>query len=162
MQRSVLRMEEEQNEEEKQRVIDDEHWVLDLPQLTKREEKFIIQPSFSACETLQYGRMSFNGFNPEVEKLMKIHNTDSELEEAEEREKETAVSATEMANRYTALVGLISKKFSTKRKRNETTEGGTKHEDDNMSGENDDDDDQLINLPPKAKIWRKFLKPEDS
>ena len=36
MQRSVLRMEEEQNAEEKQRVIDDEHWVLDLPQLTQR------------------------------------------------------------------------------------------------------------------------------
>ena len=37
MQRSVLRMEVEQNEEEKQRVIDDEHWVLDLPALQRRE-----------------------------------------------------------------------------------------------------------------------------
>ena len=41
MQRSVLRMEEEQNEEEKQKVIDDEHWVLDLPQLTEREYVFL-------------------------------------------------------------------------------------------------------------------------
>ena len=61
MQRSVLRMEEEQNEEEKQKVIDDEHWVLDLPQLTKREYVclllfclFVISFShpFNVCETL--------------------------------------------------------------------------------------------------------------
>ena len=42
MQRSVLRMEEEKNEEEKQKVIDDEHWVLDLPQLTKREYVLVV------------------------------------------------------------------------------------------------------------------------
>ena len=30
-------------------------------------EKFVVQPSHSACENLLFGRMSFKGFNPEVE-----------------------------------------------------------------------------------------------
>ncbi|KAK7114695.1 M-phase phosphoprotein 6-like [Littorina saxatilis] len=159
MQRSVLRMEVEQNEEEKQRVIDDEHWVLDLPQLTQREEKFVVQPSYITCENLQYGRMSFKGFNPEVEKLMKIHNTEAELQQAEEREKEIGVSESEMTNRYSTLVGIISKKFSTKRKMGE--EPGEK-----VDKEEEEDDDQLITTtttPPKSKKGkRKFMKPDDS
>ncbi|KAI8791138.1 M-phase phosphoprotein 6, partial [Biomphalaria glabrata] len=31
MQRSALRIEQEQNEENLQKIIDDEHWALDLP-----------------------------------------------------------------------------------------------------------------------------------
>jgi M-phase phosphoprotein-6 len=37
MQRSVLRIEQEKNAEEQQRAIDEEHWVLDLPELKQRE-----------------------------------------------------------------------------------------------------------------------------
>ena len=37
MQRSVLRMEQEQNEEERQKIIDDEHWALDLPEYKTKE-----------------------------------------------------------------------------------------------------------------------------
>ena len=37
MQRSALRIEKEKHVEEQQRVIDDEHWVLDLPQTKQKE-----------------------------------------------------------------------------------------------------------------------------
>ncbi|KAL8585754.1 hypothetical protein ACOMHN_040536 [Nucella lapillus] len=161
MQRSVLRMEEEQNEEEKQRVIDDEHWVLDLPHLTQREERFVPQPSYTGCEDFLFGRMSFKEFNPEMEKLMKLHNPGTEEEDAEE--KETAVTATEMANRYSALVGLIGKKFTTKKRRSGVLDEEEKDNAAEMIDDDDDDDtEQLINLLPKTKKSRKFLKPDDS
>ena len=31
MQRSVLRIEQQLNEDESRQIVDDEHWVLDLP-----------------------------------------------------------------------------------------------------------------------------------
>lgn len=37
MQRSALQIEKEKSEEEKQKVIDDEHWVLDLPETEHKE-----------------------------------------------------------------------------------------------------------------------------
>ena len=37
MQRSALKLEKQQNEEEHKRDIDDEHWVLDLPITRKKE-----------------------------------------------------------------------------------------------------------------------------
>ena len=40
MQRSVIRAEEELNEEERQRQIDDEHWFLDIPELAQKELSF--------------------------------------------------------------------------------------------------------------------------
>lgn len=40
MQRSALRIEKEKSEEEQKRVIDDEHWVLDLPETKQKEYVF--------------------------------------------------------------------------------------------------------------------------
>ena len=37
MQRSVARKEQVENEAEQQRQIDDEHWVLDLPETQQKE-----------------------------------------------------------------------------------------------------------------------------
>ena len=37
MQRTVLRNEVEQNAEENKQKIDDEHWVLDIPGLQRKE-----------------------------------------------------------------------------------------------------------------------------
>ena len=37
MQRSVLRIEKEKTAEEQQHIIDDEHWVLDLPETHQKE-----------------------------------------------------------------------------------------------------------------------------
>ncbi|KAK3096240.1 hypothetical protein FSP39_024860 [Pinctada imbricata] len=155
MQRSALRVEKEKSEEERQRDIDDEHWVLDLPETKQKESKYVFDPSYTSVEQLCYGRMSFNGFNVEVEKLMKLHNASAELEAAEEREREISVPDKEMANRYKSLIGTIGKKFAKKRQRSEIK---------------DMDDGKVTidltqdNVPMKKKKNKekpKFLKPAD-
>lgn len=117
MKRSALRIEKEKSEEERKYIIDDEHWVLDLPKMETMENKFIFEPSYTRCENLMFGRMSFKGFNPEIEKLMKLKNNEMFSEETERRENEISVNDQEMAERYESLVGTISKKFANKRHR---------------------------------------------
>ncbi|CAI9737607.1 Hypothetical predicted protein [Octopus vulgaris] len=100
MQRTVIRLEKEQNEDENNRLIDDEHWVIDQPVEKSAQSCFEINPSYVSCEGLVFGRMSFLGFNPEIEKLMKI----DDLERTGKREDETSVGDEEMANRFSQIV----------------------------------------------------------
>ncbi|CAL1594765.1 unnamed protein product [Knipowitschia caucasica] len=96
-------------EEDERRIISDEHWNIIL------EEKSIVP-----CEELRYGRFSFRGFNPEVEKLMVLMNPQEEEEEVEEqdlRKMQTDVTDEEMALRYESLVSSMKKKFAKKRER---------------------------------------------
>ncbi|CAL1536831.1 unnamed protein product [Lymnaea stagnalis] len=139
MQRSVLRLEKEQNEEDKQKVIDDEHWVLDLPDYQIKESKYLKDQSYVICEQLQFGRQSFLGCNPEIEKLMQAHKLEQELKVSDEKEKQNSVSDQDMAQRYSSLMGIIAKKFSKKRQRNDEAN-------DDESGE------------PRSKS---FMKPSD-
>ncbi|KAK3591348.1 hypothetical protein CHS0354_040309 [Potamilus streckersoni] len=148
MQRSVLRMEKEEIEEEAQKMIDEEHWVMAVPQGDKqqRQSQYIVEPSYSRCEDLLFGRMSFKGCNPEIEKLMKSHMQDSELEEASRKESEIGVDDMEMAERYESLIGTVAKKFAKKRQR---------HEEDVESSSKDQSTED------KIKKKRKFMKPSD-
>uniref|UniRef100_A0A8C0WWF8 M-phase phosphoprotein 6 n=1 Tax=Castor canadensis TaxID=51338 RepID=A0A8C0WWF8_CASCN len=56
--------------EEEEKIISEEHWFLDLPELKEKESFITEEQNFLLCEDLLHGRMSFRGFNPEVEKLM--------------------------------------------------------------------------------------------
>ncbi|KAK1162129.1 M-phase phosphoprotein 6-like [Acipenser oxyrinchus oxyrinchus] len=67
MQRGLDAETRKQLEEDEKRIISDEHWYLDLPELKEKENFIIAERSFLPCEDLLYGRMSFKGFNPEVE-----------------------------------------------------------------------------------------------
>lgn len=91
MQRGLDAETKQQLEEDQRRIISDEHWYLDLPELKAKEwvvpvtrprlrhaaEDLLCSPSFRNLiieersyvpfEDLIYGRMSFQGFNPEVE-----------------------------------------------------------------------------------------------
>ncbi|XP_062056298.1 M-phase phosphoprotein 6-like [Lepus europaeus] len=112
MQRGLDSETKKQLEEEEKKIISEEHWYLDLPELGEKESLVTEEQSFLLCEDLLCGRLSFRGFNPEVEKLM--------LQKAEEVEEETValdVSDEEMARRYETLVGTIGKKFAKKRDR---------------------------------------------
>uniref|UniRef100_H9GHL9 M-phase phosphoprotein 6 n=1 Tax=Anolis carolinensis TaxID=28377 RepID=H9GHL9_ANOCA len=117
---------------------------------------FIIEErSFTPCEDLLFGRMSFKGFNPEVEKLMIQMN--SRFQEAEgtgegDAAMEADVSDEEMARRYETLVGTIGKKFLKKRDRRAMQEPPGDEE----GGSGDDNDDER---PSQAK--KAFLKPRD-
>ncbi|CAI5668420.1 unnamed protein product [Oreochromis niloticus] len=118
MQRRLDAETKKQLEEDERRIISDEHWYLDLPELKAKENLIIEERSFVPCEDLKYGRLSFRGFNPEVE-LMALMNPREEEEEEEEdlSQMQTDITDEEMALRYESLVGSMKKKFATKRER---------------------------------------------
>ena len=115
---------------------------MDFSELKEKESFIIEEQSFLLCEDLLYGRMSFRGFNPEVEKLMLQMNTKNKAEEAEEQTVELDVSDEEMARRYETLVGTIGKKFAKKR---------------DLAIYKEDENGDI--KPIKAK--KMFLKPQD-
>nr|XP_013009147.1 M-phase phosphoprotein 6-like [Cavia porcellus] len=143
MQRGLDSETKKQLEEEEKKIISEEYWYLDLPELKEKESFIIEEQSFLLCEDLLYGRMSFRGFNPEVEKLMLQMNAKNKAEEEEEDETvEVDVSDEEMARRYETLVGTIGKKFAKKRDRANYEE------------------DENGNMKP-IKTKKMFLKPQD-
>ncbi|CAK6977978.1 M-phase phosphoprotein 6 [Scomber scombrus] len=150
MQRGLDAETKKQLEEDEKRIISDEHWYLDLPELKAKENLIIEEKSFVPCEDLYYGRMSFKGFNPEVEKLMALMNPKEEVEkeEEEDRRMQTDVTDEEMALRYESLVGSMKKKFAKKRDRAAIVEVEEVEEDVNQN---------VVETNPK----RVFLKPQD-
>ncbi|XP_071760818.1 M-phase phosphoprotein 6 [Centroberyx gerrardi] len=146
MQRGLDAETKKQLEEDERRIISDEHWYLDLPELKAKENLIIEERSFVPCEDLKYGRMSFKGFNPEVEKLMLLMNAKEEVEEEEQEEMsrmQTDVTDEEMARRYESLVGSMKKKFAKKRERTAIEEEDVNH---NVA---------------ETNTKRVFLKPQD-
>ncbi|KAM4721142.1 M-phase phosphoprotein 6 [Rhinophrynus dorsalis] len=144
MQRSLDAETKKQLEEEEKKIISDEHWYLDLPELKEKESFIIEERSFLPCEDFLYGRMSFKGFNPEVEKLMIQMNSKTKTEESvEEGNIEMDVSDEEMARRYESLVGTIKKKFAKKR---------------DQKVLNDEDENSNAR---SSKTKKAFLKPQD-
>ncbi|KAB0354359.1 hypothetical protein FD755_022897 [Muntiacus reevesi] len=85
MQRGLDLETKKQLEEEEKKIISEEHWYLDLPELKEKESFIIEEQSFLLCEDLPYGRMSFRGFNPEAGKLMLQMNAKNKAEEIEEQ-----------------------------------------------------------------------------
>ncbi|NXP51408.1 MPH6 phase, partial [Heliornis fulica] len=147
MQRGLDAQTKSQLAEEENTVITEEHWYLDLPEIKEKENFIIEERSFLPCEDLLYGRMSFKGFNPEVEKLMIQMNSRCKEEEIEESDKmEADVSDEEMARRYETLVGTIGKKFLRKR---------------DQSVLQDEVEDGISNTRPSKRAKKKFLKPQD-
>ncbi|XP_071384683.1 M-phase phosphoprotein 6 [Centroberyx affinis] len=146
MQRGLDAETKKQLEEDERRIISDEHWYLDLPELKAKENLIIEERSFVPCEDLKYGRMSFKGFNPEVEKLMLLMNAKEEVEEEEQEEisrMQTDVTDEEMARRYESLVGSMKKRFAKKRERAAIEEEDVNH---NVA---------------ETNTKRVFLKPQD-
>ncbi|NXF29042.1 MPH6 phase, partial [Nyctibius bracteatus] len=147
MQRGLDSQTKKQLEDEDSHIVTEEHWYLDLPDLKEKESFIIEERSFMLCEDLLYGRMSFKGFNPEIEKLMIQMNSKCKKEENEVDDKmEADVSDEEMARRYETLVGTIGKKFLRKR--------------DQRVLQNEDEDGNS-NTRPSKKSKKKFLKPQD-
>ncbi|KAJ1084309.1 hypothetical protein NDU88_004461 [Pleurodeles waltl] len=146
MQRGLDPETRKQLEEDEKKIICDEHWYLDLPELKEKENAIVEERSFVPCEDLLYGRMSFKGFNPEVEKLMIQMNSAVPADEEEDGKigkMEADISDEEMARRYESLVGTIKKKFTKKR---------------SQPVVNEDDENRNIKGNKAKKM---FLKPQD-
>ncbi|XP_074645357.1 M-phase phosphoprotein 6-like [Tubulanus polymorphus] len=156
MRRTAVKQEMDENELEKKRIIDDEHWVLDIPEQKQAVSKYIMEPSNVVVEGLpQFGRLSFKGFNPEIEKLMTEEEFEAKLNASEEREKLTAVDDEEMVERFENIVGTIAKKFTKKRNRTKGTE----------SSQPDSESPQptatkRVKKETSKTKTRKFLKPD--
>merc|ERR1712080_416327 len=73
--------------------------------------RFIAEPSYVNIENLTFGRMAFNGMNPEIEKMAEEERL--KVEEAEATKREKDVQDEEMAEFY--MASTISKKFASKR-----------------------------------------------
>ncbi|KAM4614059.1 M-phase phosphoprotein 6 [Discoglossus pictus] len=146
MQRSLDAETKKQLEEDEKKIISDEHWYLDLPELKEKENFIIEERSFLPCVDFLYGRMSFKGFNPEVEKLMVQMNSKTQKEEAvEDGKMDVDISDEEMVRRYESLVGTIKNKFVKKRDQRVLK---------------DEEDDENSNLK-SCKKKKAFLKPQD-
>lgn len=99
MQRTKEKIEEKQEIEVKVgHKIDDAEGSPEI-QLWPTED------SFAACEDLLFGRLSFQGYNPEIEVLMeqKAGHKKKRKTPDEEDETETEVSAKTMARRYAKM-----------------------------------------------------------
>ncbi|XP_059986173.1 M-phase phosphoprotein 6 isoform X3 [Lagenorhynchus albirostris] len=154
MQRGLDSETKKQLEEEEKKIISEEHWYLDLPELKEKESFIIEEQSFLLCEDLLYGRMSFRGFNPEVEKLMLQMNAKNKAEEVEEETVELDVSDEEMARRHQIILSLSNRicKASEADSSQKLTPGPT------PSGYY-----KILNVVPcaiwkKMKRWRKYGK----
>ena len=66
-------------------------------EVREEEQKYVIQSSFGPCEDLRFGRISYQGMNPELEQV------DKEPEEPARDAQD--VDPEEMAERYTKLIG---------------------------------------------------------
>ena len=77
---------------------------------------YIIEPSYTACEDLIHGRVSYGGMNPEIERLIAVEKFgDQKVKEEQERlenqKMKTDVSDNDMAKFYTSVVKTIAKKY---------------------------------------------------
>ncbi|KAK5647051.1 hypothetical protein RI129_005515 [Pyrocoelia pectoralis] len=75
----------------------------------------LTEVSIATCKDLIEGRLSFNGMNPDIEKLMTDYH--QKFIKAE-KTKETEVSDVEMAKSYSSTIQTFGNKFETKRNRN--------------------------------------------
>lgn len=99
MQRTKENVEKQKNEEAMQNsnVVNQE--LLDM--CKKENDRYLITNSFSFCENLIYGRMSFKGMNPEIEKLMESKRSNPEATKRPREEETTAdVSANEIVSMF--------------------------------------------------------------
>lgn len=111
MKRSKEKIEQKKEELEKKALFETE--IIDL--LKKEGKRFLIEPSYAPCEQLVFGRMSFKGMNPEIEKLME----EKQAIPLAQLKKMGGISDKEFAQRYSTLNDTIAKKFNKKRKRSD-------------------------------------------
>ncbi|XP_046403997.1 M-phase phosphoprotein 6 [Ischnura elegans] len=110
MKRSKEKAEKEKEDEDRQIMFSHEI----TPGM--KESKYVLEPSYVPCEDLIIGRLSFHGFNPAVELIMKAQAEEEEArarleKEAAERKAEKDISDEDMAWQYGALSGTLARKF---------------------------------------------------
>lgn len=115
MQRTKHKIELKEEEEKSSHLLSQESIKQFTTGSTSKLDQIVTVDSYVPCEGLLFGRMSFKGCNPEIERLMVEQNGGKK----EEDETETEVTAIEMASRYSNMaVGDVERNPQVKRKRN--------------------------------------------
>ena len=113
MQRTMQKIELKEEEEKSSHLLSQES-IKQFTSGSSKLDRIVTVDSYVPCEELLFGRMSFKGCNPEIERLMAEH-TNPKQEEKEEAE----VTAVEMTSRYEKMaVGDVERNPQIKRKRN--------------------------------------------
>lgn len=84
--------------DEKKEVAETTGQILDTEEA--QIEVWQTEDSIANCEQLGFGRMSFRGYNPEIERLMQEKNPVKYGKKTQERRDEEDITAEEMAQRY--------------------------------------------------------------
>ena len=92
-----------------EKIITSEHWELDIPSLGEKKKDFEIFESFLYCRPCLHGRMSYGGFNKQIEKLM-LELNGGKIEE-EIYTEDADISDNEMAEHYVSLSSTVAKRF---------------------------------------------------
>jgi len=102
MQRTKEKIEKDLEEQQSKALLDEEY----NENMRKEGQKFVVDNSYLFCEELVFGRMSFKGMNPEVEKLMQdlSGNSDKNEEKSAKNDESVDVNDEEMTNRYSHYV----------------------------------------------------------
>ncbi|KAG8175445.1 hypothetical protein JTE90_001816 [Oedothorax gibbosus] len=141
MKKSKEKCQEEAEEEKRKSLFESE-----IPdELIKGSDFCVMEPSFVPCEKLIYGRLSFLGMNPEIEKLME----ETEQKDMDKLKRMDGISNKEMAERYTSLIGNMKKKFTTKRK----------WAAENVQNSDDEETSPRVNKSQRTDKPLKFKKP---
>jgi len=164
MQKTASKLQQEVEEEEIGAL--EEQWVVEsLPpeykaliskaaepeEGTADHERFEFTNSITILEQLNFGRMSFQGMNPEVEILMRNDGKSEAETEEKTNDQETSISDQDMANQYGSFVKNLDKKFKTKRQRSQES-----------SDEEDEDSSKKQKTPNKiVGEVKTFLKPKE-
>jgi len=163
MQKTASKLQQEVEEEEIGAL--EEQWVIEsLPKeylalissdepSTKAaadDELFEYNLSITVLEQLSFGRMSFQGMNPEVELLMR--NEGKSEEEVSQQAPETSVTDEDMAEQYSSFVKNMDNKFKTKRQRRDS----------DSDSEEDESENKKQKTPNKIiGDVKTFLKPKE-
>ena len=117
MKKSALETQEMIAENEKNKLIDNEHWYLSIEKLEINQNKINVEKSYSIFNDFTYGRLSFQGFNPEIEKIMQNKQgikAEEEVDEISAEDKELAEYYQKNYNRTTKKRKRDNKNFDLK------------------------------------------------
>lgn len=120
MQRTKVKVAKEADDEQSRALYSNE--LND--KMLNSNSNYIIEPSYSICEGLMEGRLSFRGMNPELERLLELEREEKAAQTKPEQPKEVTdqeMAESYYANKAPAASNSMQKKFNTKkefRKRN--------------------------------------------
>uniref|UniRef100_A0A1B6C7L3 M-phase phosphoprotein 6 n=1 Tax=Clastoptera arizonana TaxID=38151 RepID=A0A1B6C7L3_9HEMI len=137
MQRSKVKAQQEEVDEEGQELLS----LLVAPEMKRGKNTYSIIRSSTKLENLIDGRLSFQGMNPKLERLLELEREEKKNSISNDNSNEVDVTDKEMATYQSSLIKTMASRFAKK--------NSDKTKEDNSES-----------LSPVRKK-RKFMKPKD-